>query len=80
MNTNASSEQTVEEYQEPFLWRTLKIMRQKLSAKSHELVTILENCLHLNPYFRMTAAECLSNSVFDPVRDNSKEIILNYLG
>lgn len=61
---------------EPFLLKTAKIFKSKLSKKTHEVVGILQSLLHLNPYFRMTAAECLRNTVFDPVRDHEKEKIL----
>lgn len=39
------------------------------SKKGKEMVKILENSLNLNPYFRMSAGECLKNKVFDVVRD-----------
>lgn len=37
---------------------------------------MLQNCLQLNPYFRMTANECLNAKLFDSVRDPTKERIL----
>ena len=37
---------------------------------------MLQNCLQLNPYFRMTANECLNAKLFDSVRDPVKERIL----
>jgi hypothetical protein len=32
--------------------------------------------MNVNPYFRMTAYECLRMKVFDPIRDMTKERIL----
>lgn len=38
------------------------------------------NFLNLNPYFRLTAYECLINcKVFDSVRDKKKEAILDHI-
>ena len=37
---------------------------------------MLQSCLQLNPYFRMTANECLNAKLFDSVRDPTKERIL----
>ena len=37
---------------------------------------MLQSCLQLNPYFRMTANECLNAKLFDAVRDSTKERIL----
>ena len=34
---------------------------------------MLENLLQLNPYYRMTAYECLQNRVFDKYRDLRRE-------
>jgi hypothetical protein len=37
------------------------------------LVNLLEQMLQVNPYFRLSAAECLKNSVFDPIRCKEME-------
>jgi hypothetical protein len=39
----------------------------------------MKNLLKFNPYFRMTAFECIQSKVFDPVRDINKEKILSYM-
>lgn len=39
----------------------------------------MKNLLKFNPYFRMTAYECIQSKVFDPVRDLTKEKILNHM-
>ena len=38
---------------------------------------MFESMLKLNPYLRVTARECLSNSIFDPYRNSIKESIIN---
>ena len=48
-------------------------MAAELSKKSQGLIQLLEGTLSFNPYLRLTAAECLCNQVFDPVRDRLKE-------
>ena len=53
-----------------------KDMKPKLAKKSQQLLLMLQNCLQLNPYFRMTANECLNAKLFDSVRDPVKERIL----
>ena len=37
---------------------------------------ILKKLIKFNPYFRLTAQECLKYKVFDPFRDDIKERIL----
>ena len=37
------------------------------------LVDLLQNMLKFNPSQRLTAAQCLTNPMFDDVRDMSKE-------
>ena len=37
------------------------------------LVDLLQNMLKFNPSQRLTAEECLTNSIFDEIRDPSKE-------
>ena len=37
------------------------------------LIDLLSNMLKFNPSQRLTAAECLTNSLFDEVRDLTKE-------
>ena len=49
---------------------------QSLSKGGQELVEILESLLSLNPYFRMTASECLEKKVFDTCRNPYKEEVL----
>lgn len=61
------------------LSKTCQEMTWGINTKTRELLTILMNCLSLNPYFRMTAVECLKMSVFDTVRDKTKEKVLNLL-
>ena len=39
----------------------------------------MKNLLSFNPFFRMTAFECLNLNVFDPVRDAKKESVLKKL-
>jgi hypothetical protein len=39
----------------------------------------MKNTLKLNPYFRLTARECLLNKVFDKFRDTKKERMLNLM-
>jgi hypothetical protein len=39
----------------------------------------MKSMLKFNPYFRMTAFECLQQKVFDNVRDAAKEKILYYM-
>ena len=57
-------------------------LREKLSQRGkrvEELAVLLQNIVTVNPYFRMTARECLSNRVFDPFRDPVKEKIISEL-
>ena len=39
----------------------------------------MQSLLKFNPYFRMTAYECIQSKVFDAVRDENKEKILHYM-
>jgi hypothetical protein len=49
--------------------------------KIEEMKMIAMNFLQLNPYFRLTAYECLSRcKIFDGVRDLKKEKILKGMG
>ena len=49
------------------------------SRVNFEVIELMKNLLKFNPYFRMTAYECMQQKVFDPVRDPTKEKILNYM-
>ena len=51
-------------------------MKSKLSESTHEILNIFQNLISFNPYFRMTAYECIKNPVFDSVRNFEKESIL----
>jgi len=51
-------------------------MKSRLSSRGQDLITILKSLLQLNPYFRMTASECLKLKIFDPIRNQHKEKIL----
>jgi len=60
---------------EPAFDSHVKYINRKISAKNKELVLILQNMLSFNPYFRMTALECLTEcKIFDVVRDKKKEV------
>jgi hypothetical protein len=49
--------------------------------KIEEMKMIAMNFLQLNPYFRLTAYECLSRcKIFDSVRDLKKEKLLKGMG
>ena len=61
---------------EPKFCEVLQQMASKLSPSANDLVKILESCMNVNPYLRMTAEECLKFNVFDPIRDFTKEKIL----
>lgn len=52
-------------------------MKERLGDKTKQLATILQSLLSVNPYFRMTATECLKFELFDPFRNKVKEAILN---
>ena len=54
----------------------LDTLKQVLNSNyiSEGLKSILKNLLQLNPYFRWTSKECLSNSYFDDVRVAASEI------
>jgi hypothetical protein len=39
----------------------------------------MKNLLNFNPYFRMTAYECLKQKIFDCVREPLKEKIISRL-
>ena len=60
----------------PTLHDNIAYIRNLLTTKNHELLTVLTSCISLNPYFRMTAQECLRLKVFDEVRDSTKDKIL----
>ena len=57
----------------PFLETKLSCLK----PEHPELLDIIRNLLSFNPYFRMTALECLSLPVFDQVRNIHKEAALN---
>ena len=46
------------------------------NMKNSSYVDLVSSLLNFNPYFRMTAWDCLKHPVFDSVRDKSKESLL----
>ena len=55
-------------------------LSKNLSSNNKELAEIMLNCLSLNPYYRLTAYDCLKNcKVFDSVRSEKKENIVDFL-
>ena len=42
-----------------------------------EILEMLSQMLSINPFFRPTAKECLSNPIFDAVRDTTKEVSIS---
>ena len=56
----------------------IKPLKNK-SRHNFEIIEIMKSMLKFNPYFRMTAFECLQQKVFDNVRDAAKEKILYYM-
>jgi len=61
----------------PELPKIIETFQSELSERCHELITILENLLKLNPYLRYTAHECIRKKIFDPYRDTRKEKVLS---
>ena len=60
--------------EEPALVTHAKAINSSISRENRDLVKILFNMLSFNPYFRMTALECLQEcKIFDSVRDKKKE-------
>lgn len=60
--------------EEPALVSHGKALTQSISRDHRDLVKVLFNLLNFNPYFRMTALECLQECrIFDSVRDKKKE-------
>ena len=56
----------------------IKPLKSK-SRHNYEIIEIMKSLLKFNPYFRMTAFECLQSKVFDQVRDPAKEKILYFM-
>ena len=56
-----------------------KPLKYGLSRQNYEIIDIMKSLLKFNPYFRMTAYECLQAKVFDAVRDANKEKILTFM-
>jgi hypothetical protein len=46
---------------------------------NYEIIEMMKSLLKFNPYYRMTAFECMQSKVFDAVRDENKEKILSYM-
>lgn len=62
---------------EPNLRERCGDMKLGISAKNQEIVEIMLNFLSFNPFFRMTAFECLTQcKIFDSVRSRKKEAYL----
>jgi len=60
--------------EEPALVTHAKAINQSITKENRDLVKVLINLLSFNPYFRMTALECLQEcKLFDSVRDKKKE-------
>lgn len=60
---------------EPFLASQAEVIRQGVKRK--ELADLMQNLLSFNPFFRLTALECvLECPFFDEVRDAAKEKVL----
>ena len=56
-------------------------MTDLVEGLDQEMKLIAMNFLQLNPYFRLTAFECLTQcKIFDPIRDSRKESILRNMG
>jgi hypothetical protein len=52
-------------------------MKAKLNPRNQEVCDIMLNFLSFNPFFRMTAFECLTQcKIFDSVRNKKKEVFL----
>ena len=60
------------------LTEKIKPLKNK-SRHNYEIIEIMKSLLKFNPYFRMTAFECLQSKVFDQVRDPAKEKILYFM-
>lgn len=61
------------------LQEKIKPLKYGLSRVNFEIIEIMKSLLKFNPYFRMTAYECIQSKVFDPVRDAGKEKILAHM-
>jgi hypothetical protein len=58
----------------PVFERHVQNIKSMISSKNKDLTNVLQNMLSFNPYFRMTAFECLIEcKIFDGVRDTNKE-------
>ena len=68
--------QLTSESSKPFLTYQIDRFREKLTDKNKQITNLLQNMLSFNPYFRMTAFECLKHKIFDQVRDAKKEEII----
>lgn len=52
----------------------VRFISKRISPENQELISILQNMLSFNPYFRMTAFECATEcKIFDAVRDKKLE-------
>lgn len=47
----------------------IKPLKYGISRVNYEIIEIMKSLLKFNPFFRMTAYECLKSKSFDPVRD-----------
>jgi hypothetical protein len=52
----------------PFVAYQIEKLREGLSDNHKEITDLMANMLSFNPYFRMTAYECLKHKIFDAVR------------
>ena len=61
------------------LTEKIKPLKYGISRVNYEIIEIMKSLLKFNPFFRMTAYECIQSKSFDPVRDLQKEKILTFM-
>ena len=58
----------------PAFEKHVRFISKRISPGNQELINILQNMLSFNPYFRMSAFECLTEcKIFDDVRNKKLE-------
>ena len=72
------SELNSKKFRETFVEKC-RTLKQGLDRPYYEMIEIMKSLLKFNPFFRMTAHECIQAKIFDPVRDKNKEKILNHM-
>ena len=50
------------------------LLPSRFSGCPNEIIGLLMGMLTFNPYFRMSASECLKSSLFDKIRNNEVEV------